>query len=286
MNSDGQRPCARGPWCGAAAITIEDGQRVVTPAWTYRPFCEPCERHLVGLLEGIPDDPARSFARLYGRLGAAIGDPQQADVRVPAPFGPQTPIREDIDACMRLTAVTLRGWAARTRANARLTEARHAPGTAAGVAEDAQVLALNITVLLSLQPGWMRRTYRTPLSDELAGWLADDEILSVSDHDVTVLTEVDGETAGQELLHLHYLGRRCLLETNPPPEILITPCRKCTYRELRRAWADGERDLYSRCARCNDEMTQIEYDRNVIRWNAYYRAKQRNRPVLGEPAAA
>lgn len=286
MNGDGQRPCARGPWCGAATITIEDGQRVITPAWTYRPYCDVCVRHLESLLVGIPGDRARGFAALYARLGAAIGDPQQADVHVPAPFGPQTPVREDVDACMRLTAVILRGWAARTRAGCHLSPARHNLGTPEGVTEDAGVLALQIGPLLALQPGWMRRTFRTPLSGELAEWLADDEIISVSDHDVTVMTQVDGETAGQEILHLNYLGRRCLLETSPPPELLIVPCRKCTHRELRRAWADDGRDLYSRCARCGDEMGARGYDVNAKRWKAYYSAHQRARAVLGPPVAA
>jgi hypothetical protein len=163
---------------------------------------------------------------------------------------------------------------------------QHVPGSPRGVAADAAVLGLNIGVLLAMQPGWMRRTYRTPLSDELAAWLADDEIISVGAGEVTVMTEVDGETAGQEILHLHYLGRRCLLETNPPPEILIIPCRKCTHRELRRAYPDGDHDLYSRCSRCGDEMGSADYDRNAFRWLAYHRAHQRTRAVLGPAAAA
>lgn len=285
-NGDGQRACARGDWCSGRTISVQDGERTITPAFTYRAYCDPCEAHIAGLLLPDPADPARGFGALYRRLAGAIGDAQQADVQVHAPFGPQTPLREDVDACMRLTADRLRRWAMRTRGTARLAPAAHGQGTPEGVAEDAATLGAHITVLLALQPGWMRRTFRLPLTDELAAWLADDEIFQVTDHDITVMTEAGGEDAGQEILHLHYLGRRCLLETNPPPEILIVPCRKCTHRALRRAWPDGERDLYSRCERCGDELTMQEYDVNALRWVAYEKAHASGRPVLGQPENA
>ena len=288
MDENGQRRCGRGEWCSSGTIEFVDGECVVSPALTYRPYCDSCERHIAGLLTGTPKDPASAMSALYGRLAAAIGDPVQADVWVPSPFGPQVPIREDIDAHMRLMADLIGGWAARLRATARLSAPQHAHGTAGRMAEDSRELGGLVTVVLVMQPGWMRRTFRLPLSDEMAAWLADDEIISVTDHDVTVMTEVSGEDAGREILHMSYLGRRLLMETNPPPEILLVPCRQCTRRALRRAWpAPGaDRDLYSRCDFCRDEMTQGEYDVNARRWVAYHKANRDNRPRLGEPAAA
>lgn len=314
MDGDGQRDCARGDWCLSRNVTVQDGERTITPARCYRPYCDLCERYIGTLLTGTPEDPSWAMGALYGRLGTAIGDPLQADVWVPVPFGPVVPLREDIDAHMRLMTALIAGWAARVRAVARLSSPEQPHGSRERVTADCATLGTHVGVLLALQPGWTTRSFPmsrddTPLSGE--DWLpsgelllprargdlipddvledhADAEIIRAGIDYVHLPVRADGEDAGRELLHLHYLGRRLLLETNPPPEILLVQCRQCTHRSLRRAWPDpgSQHDLYSRCDNCKDEMGSEEYDINARRWVAYHRAQQGNRPLLGEPAAA
>jgi hypothetical protein len=314
VDDDGQRECARMEWCSERTVTVEDGERIVNPALTYRPYCDSCERHIASLLAGAPDDPGRAMGALYQRLAKSIGSPLQADVHVPAPFGPLIPLREDIDAHMRVMASALGGWAARVRAMVRLSDAEHPFASPERVIEDAAMLGTHITVLLALQPGWVTRSFPMYRDDEpLSGedWLpsgemltprsrtepipadtadthADAEIIRAGVDYVQLPVLASGEDAGLEILHMHYVGRRLLLETNPPPEILLVQCRQCTSRSLRRAWPDpgAERDVYSRCDGCGDEMGSEEYDVNARRWLAYHRANQGNRPVLGEPAVA
>lgn len=314
MDDDGQRPCARGDWCSARTVTVIDGERVVTPAYTFRAYCDSCERYIGSLLTGTTEDPSWAMSALYVRLAAAIGDPLQADVWVPSPFGPQVPLREDIDAHMRLMAFLAAGWAARVRAVARLAAAEQPVGSPERMTADCATLGAHVTVLLALQPGWTTRSFPmsrddTPLAGE--DWLpsgvllqprsrgdvipadvlevhADAEIIRTGVDYLHLPVKADGEDAGRELMYLHYAGRRMLLETNPPPDILLVPCRQCTERGLRRAWPSpgDERDVYSRCDNCRDEMSADDYDVNAKRWLAYHKAQLRNRPVLGDAAVA
>jgi hypothetical protein len=274
-NDEGQRPCARLEWCSARTVRIENGERVVAPAFTYRPYCDACQVHIG---ECLADMPA-----LYGRLAAAIGDPQQADVWVPVPFGPQVPLREDIDAIMRAMAGHMAGWHERVASVARLSapdteRSRLADGSVI-LAEAVRILAAHLSSLLSLEPGEMIRWLPSHAVPEGA------EVLARDKWQAKAIVMLGGEEAGHEVQHLHYLARRALLETNPPPELLITPCRNCTWRSLRRAWPEGDRDLYSRCQHCGDELTTEEYDVNARRWVAYFKAHQ-ERPVLADTPAA
>ena len=272
------RPCARGDWCSQREVTIEGGERIITPAMTpghSRPYCHWCEQYLAGC--------ARELPGYYLRLGAMLGDPLQAQVQVHAPFESQTPVREDVDAHMRLMAAILGGWEHRVRATARLwlpdPEGRH--DTPAVILRAATTLAGQVSVLMAMQSGWMTRTFPFPFDDDTSELLADAEMVRAGEGYAVVMTRVDGEEAGREIQWLHYRCRSLLLETNPPPEILISPCRKCTRRELRRAYPDGKRDRYSRCGWCGDEMTMAEFDTNAKRWLAYHSG--RRRAVLGEP---
>jgi hypothetical protein len=275
-STEGMRRCARGEWCSGRVVTFENGERVVTPALTPRPYCDRCAKHIARCAGDLPG--------FWLRLEHAIGDPLQAEVPVRVPFGPQVLLREDVDAHLRLSAVLLGGWAARVRAVPQLvlSAPQHAYDSPAGVRDNARILAKHASVLLAMQPAWMTRTFRTPLSEEEQEWLADCEIVRVGAGYIEAQVRTDGEDAGRELQFLHYRARSLLLETDPPPEILITPCRNCTWRSLRRAW---DRDLYSRCDHCGDEMTLAGHGVNVTRWLAYYRAHA-ERPVLGEVPAA
>ena len=182
------RRCARDQFCSARIITFTDGERVVTPALTPRPYCDLCQEHIARCAADLPG--------FWVRLAAMIGDPLQAEVQVHAPFGPQVPLREDVDAHLRLTAVTLGGWAARVRAVARLSAPLHAYDTPAGVRDNARVLARHPGVLIALQPGWMTRTFRYPFGDEDGPLLEDTEIMRAGVDYVQLLVMCDGEDAG------------------------------------------------------------------------------------------
>jgi hypothetical protein len=274
----GQRPCARGEWCSQRTVAIEAGERVITPAGAWRPYCDPCEAYLAQC--------ARELPGYYLRLGAMIGDPLQARVQVHAPFGSQPVIREDVDAHMRLTAAILGGWESRVRVTARLwmPDPRGRHDTPAAILRAATTLSAQVSVLMAMQPGWMTRAFRFPFDDETSAWLADSEIVRAGEGYAVVMTQVDGEAAGREIQWLHYRSRSLLGETSPPPEILIPPCRKCARRLLLRAYPDAGRDRYSRCGWCGDEMTSAQFDVNALRWLAYHRGRER--ATLGEPAEA
>lgn len=124
-----------------------------------------------------------------------------------------------------------------------------------------------------------------PIPADLVELYADHELVRVTIDSIQPMDMADGEDAGREIQYLHYRCRSLLLETNPKPELLISPCRQCSHRALYRAWPDGDRDLVSRCAQCGDEMTSDEFDVNAKRWLAYHRAHA-ERPVLGEAPAA
>lgn len=273
---EGMRRCARGDWCLSRIITFTDGERSISPALTPRAYCDRCAEHIARCAADLPG--------FWLRLKYAIGDSVQAEVPVHAPFGPQVILREDVDAHLRLSAVLLGGWAARVRGvpQLALSAPEHAWDTPAGVRDNARVLAMHASVLLAMQPGWMTRTFRTPLGEEDQEWLADCEIVRVGVDYIETQVRTDGEDAGRDLQYLHYRARSLLLETSPPPEVLISPCRDCTWRALRRVW---DRGMFSRCDHCGDEMDWPAYQANSKRWAAYHRAHS-ERPVLGEVPAA
>ena len=285
---EGMRRCARGEWCSSRVVTFENGERIVTPGLTPRPYCHRCDEHIARCAADLPG--------FWLRLAAAIGDPLQAEVQVHIPFGPQVLLREDVDAHLRLTALILGGWAARVRAvpQLALSAPQHAYDSAEGVRDNARVLVLNASVLLALQPAWMVRAFSFHparkgkpdlISEDIEAEHADTELVRVGVDFAALPVMTDGEDAGREIMFLHYRCRSLLLETNPRPELLISPCRQCSHRALYRAWPDSDRDLVSRCAQCGDEMTSDEFDVNAKRWLAYHRAHA-ERPVLADAPAA
>jgi len=158
-DSDSLRPCSREPaeLCDGAAITwLDDGTSRREPMLTPRTFCDPCRSRIIACLEELP--PA------YGRLTAALGDAPRTGKAIRAPFGPGEPIRAEIDALMRVTAVILHGWEFRVRRSRLQLASRDTPDILdpASVRESARTAGLNIDVLLALQPGWMTRVFTFP----------------------------------------------------------------------------------------------------------------------------
>ena len=158
-SSDSLRPCSREPaeLCDGATITwAEDGTSRREPMLTPRTFCEPCRSRIITCLEELP--PA------YGRLAAALGDAPRTGKAIRAPFGPGEPVRAEVDALMRVTAVILHGWEARVRRSRLQLAVRGTPDILdpASVMKAAETIGLNIDVFLALQPGWMTRTFTFP----------------------------------------------------------------------------------------------------------------------------
>lgn len=311
--SESGQSCARGDFCLGRVITWDGDTRIVTPARSPRPYCDRCQRQIGTWAGDLPG--------FYVRLAFLIGEPVQTEW--PAALsgdeggGPQVIIREDVEGHMRLLAATVAGWAARVRAvpGLELSPPKYPHGSLGGVRDNAVILATHTGPLIALQRAWMTRLVPMPpmprdedMMASGADWLpdgtlamprapadpipadlvelyADHELMRVTIDSIQPLGTADGEDAGREIQYLHYRCRSLLLETNPPPELLLVPCRQCTLRSLRRAWPESDRDLYSRCDNCQDEMDSPEYEQNSRRWLAYHKAHA-ERPVLADVPAA
>jgi len=88
--------------------------------------------------------------------------------------------------------------------------------------------------------------------------IGDREIVRQGDGWVTVMDELDGGEAGNEILGLHWDARRILGETKAKPETFDgIPCRACEAMTLERAEPPSDPSLpanHSRCPECGDEM--------------------------------
>jgi hypothetical protein len=274
--TEGQRPCARGTWCASAKnAELPDGTTGRIPGFTYRTFCQACTDRIVTALAGLPG----AYARIEEEYGSPV---RRSDHAIRVPFGPSVPIRLDVDALQREAPPVIGGWAARVRSvpGMRLSAAEHdTPGTPEGFAEACRVLRLHPGPLLSLQPGWMTRTYRLPLDEDTEALIADEEILRAGDDYVTVQVLCDGATAGNEILGLAWRSTAVLGELRAKPqELMGVPCRAdgCGWMSLARADPPPDPDdpgWYSICLKCRDRMSEEDYRE----WVALCAAYERNR---------
>ena len=283
--------CSRGDWCAGRVITIEDGKRTVTPAQTPRAYCIACEGYIGMCLEGDPKDGCHNgMLALYERLHRELGEARQAEIMIKIPFGPSLPLSEAIDAHMRAMTEILCSWEERVRDVASLSDLGELAGRPQDDASDVErsvgILAPDrISILLSLAPAEMAR--------HLPPWVVTDEdsgceIMAYNGYAVTIHPRLDGRRAGLEIMHLHYMARRLLLETNPPMPLLPDfRCRVCEKKLLRKApppWHEAGEWYWSRCDGCGDECTREEYDVNAKRWLAFERARLEV-PRLADSAA-
>lgn len=304
QQDDEQGRCSRLDWCSGRTIEIHAGERIVIPAATPRAYCHACESHITLCLEGAEDPVTgadNGMAALWARLHAELGEARQSEVMVKMAFGPSLPLSEAIDAQMRNMGWVLSTWEDVVRDVWHMSAipkdvASRPQDSLADIERSVTVLVPRISTLLSLQPRDMMRypdRRRPPKDRDIPPGLYDDAIvLSADRFTITAAWEAGGLAAGQEILHLHYMARRLLLETNPPmPRLPDFRCRVCECFTLRRAappwYADGIW-YHSACDSCGDEMTRDEYDTNAKRWLAWERAHQ-ERPTLAQlnaPAAS
>lgn len=270
----GQHPCSRQPpeLCDSARLTTDpaDGTTRREPGLTPRAFCSPCETRIAGCLDALP--------AMYLMLGVKIGDPERtAGAAVRIPPGSRVLVNPEIDALMRQAAAVLAGWAARVRSvpGLQLAGPRHPYDTAAGVKEACATLAAHLTPLLALQPGWTSRTYTKPLDPDLEEALAGEEIIRAGEHHITVMRQLAGPDAGNDILRLHWRARKLLGWTKAPPETFDgIPCQNCEEYGLERAEPPSDPDIpadHSKCVVCGHTMTREVFDQWVDQWVAYSR---------------
>jgi hypothetical protein len=287
-----QHPCAAERCASAKTAERPDGTRERIPGFTYQVFCPACTDKIVEALTELPG--------AYSRIEEEYGSPvRRSDQAIRTPFGPSVLIRLDVDALQREAPPIIGGWAARVRKvpGVHVSSEHDDPATPGGFAEACKVLRLNPGPLLSLQAGWMTRTYRFPVGrpgreplspippavEEEIGAL---EILHTGVDFVTVQVPCDGATAGNEILSLQWRSTAVLGELRTKPqELLGVPCRAdgCGWMSLVRAEPPADPDdpgYYSVCTRCRNRMADEEYREWVALCAAYERNKRRTPATL------
>lgn len=265
-HDDAGSPCARGDWCSGATIRAgAGGTRERLAARTPRVFCGACETRITACLGELPG----AYLRLAFEIGRKGGTPGGAR----SPAGPRLPLREDVDAIMRLTARLLRGWEARTRAvpPAWTPPVQVPVDSIESVAAAASALRNRLGVMLALQPGWMTRSFAlhpgrrgdqlAALSrelEELEATHGDQEIVRVGVDFISLQVQLSGRDAGEEILHLHYRARTVLGDTKAQPEAFDgVPCPRCGDIALDRAEPPSDPAapaMWSHCASCGSDM--------------------------------
>ncbi|MFF5261341.1 hypothetical protein ACFY4C_20555 [Actinomadura viridis] len=241
---EGMHDCARGAHCAARTTTAHNGERVTTPAQTYRAFCEACSDHIHACLKDLPTQ--------YRDLAAHIGVKTRAD-RPRVSGGGKTshiPLNLGVEALMRQIVEIILSWDERVRPPARLSELA-APNTADALTPACEMLAAHTGVLLGLPDEDMARTMDLARAEHLpqdaTGWV------HLSGEWILYNTALSGKDAGIEILNLHH---RCLkvLGRTPQHQDLVTPCWECGERTTLRRH-DGTAGLadYVHCSHCGEQ---------------------------------
>jgi hypothetical protein len=277
----GDRLCARGEWCASGAKTRrDDGTFTRSPATCTRAFCEKDWSLIARCLSDLP--------ALHGRLHAAIGDHVVREIVLRVPFGPTVPLRLDVDEIMRLIVDCVMTWHERVASDGGLAQVDSAAWRARSLGmrsgdqlpQSVKILAGHLTTLLGLPASPMLRPSASPAAK--AVYAA--EIITTAGE--TALTMAGGDTAGNEILRLDWLGRACLLETSAPVERIIgVPCKECERRALVRAAPpqhEGDPEFASCCRYCGDLLAPDEY----AEWAALNAAYHRNSQTPAQRAAA
>lgn len=246
-------PCTRDTRCAGRRITVEAGERTITPARAYGPFCAACQAKIATCLGELPV--------AYDLLAAETAQMHRASISGGhMPFGPRLPFDARYDELTRRIAETLLSWCERVRTVARLSvldtqTSRRVNGSAA-VTNAVRLLSGHLSVLLALEAEAMFRS-----------------VPHASMPDDVTLLELGGRDAGDEILDLHRRAQLLLGEVVRQREILEgVPCRKCEHMSLQRAEppSDPEREaMWSECRDCHDLMPKAEFDGWAKRYAAW-----------------
>jgi hypothetical protein len=258
-------------------VRNDDGTYSRQPAATPRAFCESCTDRIDVALGEMPS--------AYHRLAAEIGDRPVTGKALRVPFGPRLPLREDVDALMRLMATALCSWESRVRAKAHWTprdvdKPIHAPDA---VTEAVRVLRENMSVLLAMQPGWMKHTIPFPPGKPMRGaplpeipadleeLYGDCEIVYLGVDHLSVMLMLGAADAGNALLKLRSRCLRQLGENRPQAEMFDgIPCRQCgdmgTLERAEPPSDPAKEAMHSRCDSCDHKMNLADFQR----WARWY----------------
>lgn len=240
----GQRWCARGEHCAGRTTMIENGERVVVPAATYRTFCDTDQNLIRDCLEELPHR-YRQFGDRIGDKGSATG------LRVSGGGQHGSPVLNlGTEAFQRQIVEVVVSWEERVRDVARLTDVDGARRPGVAVTDACDLLAKHVDALLSLDPADMYRTtdiaHAETLPHDATGWV------HPAAGWIGYNTPLGGEAAGFEVLNLHHRALHRLGLT-PQHQDLISRCWQCGERGLRRH--DGTAGLadHVECLRCREQ---------------------------------
>lgn len=261
MSENEMRPCARGTRCTDRKVVIDQGERIVQPAWTYRPFCDRDREHLITTIQDLPT----KYARLYLDLPRSGG----AGEKVSGSKTPPVPLRVDVEALMRDMVHTAVTWQEIVAAVAGLTEpGRKRQGRALGDA--CRALAAHVDALLSLDPWPVARYIPIHQAANLPTGTTG-QVFPHAGYAVAVL-ELDGAQAALELLDLH-ARCRSMLGLTRRRDLLSVPCHKCGHVAIYRdETSDGLQDE-AHCGHCRQTYTgqqwkllqRVTYEEEIAR---------------------
>lgn len=280
LETDAGTPCARGNHCAEAArVVADDGSAYREPACAPAVFCLTDTSIIRRCIREVP--------KVYGVLIRFTGIKVTAEQPVHVPFGPSVPIRLDVDEIARLIVDAVMTWHERLTAAAGLApvatkvwrEDSLDANAASLLPHPSEVLAANLSVLLALEPEWMRRPSSSPAArlacgeDELGAWTA---------HGGQWDSYAGGVHAGTEFMRLDYLARAAMgLIPAHGTNLLGVECANqnerhpCSQRALRLAdppQHEGDPAYFSQCAACGHLMTEDEYrqwtERHWSWWSA------------------
>ncbi len=247
-----QRLCARGDYCSGATVTLEDGEKVTSPALTHDVFCRKCAEQVYRALGEIPE--------LWVRLHCELGAKGQATERVSMSRSAPLPLRADIDALLREHLDILASWDERLRMAAGLSltdtqEQRLRPDHGRMVAAMSRLLMVHLDRLLALPADAMCRTFSLFDLDRIPEGAHGRTNRTGGYAEVTV--DLAGADAGKEILGLRHKSRSVLGETRMV-ERLDVPCPDPTCDLLMLVRVQGS-SYAAECKACGRLLSEAEY---------------------------
>jgi hypothetical protein len=258
-----QRPCARGDRCRARTVTVVDGQRHATPAWSYRTFCDADRDHIARHLADLP----LLYVRTHMELGTLSGGGERVSVSKTPPI----PISQGVDALLCETRAVLLSWEERVRTVAHLTPVEARRRDSAAMAAACRILSAHLDALLALDSEPMLRTKTIPEAAKLPAGTPG--VVRETAGYAEVILDLSGADAGAEILRLHARCSAVLADTKAPAKHLPVPCDGCGYADLYEVLTWDGRPDGAKCRECGYEYSDNEY--TLLRGRVYAQERER-----------